>query len=67
MCLTFFLFSLLIEAALILSLLLLLLNLSFQLEFARLMTVQCDIANSLFKKIIKKETDRQKKTMIKNV
>ena len=31
------------------------------------MTVQCDIANSLFKKIIEEETDKQKKTMIKSM
>ena len=31
------------------------------------MTVQCDIANSLFKEIIEKEIDRQRKTVIENV
>ena len=31
------------------------------------MTVQCDIANLLFKEIIRKETDKQKKIMIESM
>ena len=66
-CLTFSLFSSSVEAASVSLLLSLSLNLSFQLEFTRLITVQYDIVNSLFKKIIREETDRQRKTVIKNM
>ena len=66
-CSTFSLFSSSVEAASVSLLLSLSLNFSFQLEFTRLMTVQCDIVNSLFKEIIGEETDRQRKTVIESV
>ncbi len=66
-CLIFFLFDSSVEAALISLLLSLSLNFSFQLEFTRLMIVQCDIINSLFKEIIEEETDRQRKIMIESI